>query len=540
MGQSEDHQILLDKQEPASNNDSYENGVPNLLHRNHIGLMINYALIGLLMGTFPRTIFPFFRMYLNMDGYQVSAAKSLIGIAWSFKIVVGVLSDSVSIAGYRRRPYMLSGWLLCLVFLSAMAWTNPEPPYFAKGEILAQSNASLRKILNPNAQFDGISYLLLLMGATVGYVMVDVACDAVMVELAQTEREDVRGHTQTLSYITKSIFASIGSAVVGLTMNGEEYGGAFTWSVSFNGLMLVYSIVVLVIMPCIAFVPDNLPLQMPSLGTKCKELYELCKQRAMWQVMWFQYLNTLFFEFEAAPASVVQSEWAHVHPFNEAMFSIVSCWLLACGMYITKRYFLHVDWRWLTAITTLFVVVVDSTVSFLTIFDYVRNQWFYLGGPVLGHIPEGVRYIVTGFVIVEIADAGHEGATYGLLTTVGNLASPFAVALSKVVDAPFHVFQEDVVSDTSAVRVRVAWTFGIMYFMKLLSIITLVLLPSQKVAARALRRDGGAHPRMAFTTLSTAALSLLFGIVTNLLSIFPATACLVLAGGEGCSNSTTH
>ncbi|OQR86818.1 transmembrane protein [Achlya hypogyna] len=529
----EDKEGLLTKN--AVDDSTYSDGVPNLLHRSHVGLLANYAVVGLLMGTFPRTIFPFFRMYLNMDGYQVSAAKTLIGIAWSFKIVVGVLSDSVPIGGYRRRPYILFGWVLCLGFLTAMAWLPPEQPYFAKGQILAVANASARVVANPDAPYDGLVYLLLLMGATVGYVVVDVACDAVMVELARTERDDVRGHTQTLSYITKWLFASIASAIVGLTLNGPEYGGAFTWSVSFNTLMLAYSVIVLCTLPFVACVPDTVPKATPSLATKCRELYELCHERAMWQVMWFQYLNTLFFSFEAAPASVVQSEWAHVHPINEAMFGIGACWLLVLGMYVTKRWFLHTDWRLLVVVTTVLVVAVDSAVSFLTIFDVVRSPWFYLGGPALAHLPEGVRSIVTGFVIVEIADVGHEGATYGLLTTVSNLAEPFAVALSKVIDAPFNVYQDEVVTDTSAVRVRVACTFGIMYAMKLLSIATLVLLPSQKAAAQQLRRTGGRSQLMANGTLAVATLSLLFGIVTNLLSMFPSTACLVIAGGEGCT-----
>ncbi|EQC34791.1 hypothetical protein SDRG_07596 [Saprolegnia diclina VS20] len=529
----DDREGLLVKPD-ADDSDAYANGVPVLLHWRHIGLVANYAVVGLLMGTFPRCIYPYFRMYLNMDGYQVSAAKTLIGIAWSFKIVVGVLSDSAPICGYRRRPYIYLGWLLCFGFLLTMALLPPETPYYADGQIRTVANASLRRIQNHDAPFDGVTYLLLLMGATVGYVMVDVACDAVMVELARTERIDVRGHTQTLSYVTKWLFASVASGVVGLTLNGAAYGGDFDWSISFNALMGAYSLVVLAVLPIAGCVPDTIPLGMPSLATKCHQLYLLCHQRALWQIMIFQFLNTFFFSFEATPGAVVQSEWAKVKPINEALFCILSCWLLAAGMLITKLYFLQHDWRLLILITSLFVVLIDGGVSYLTIYGFIRSEWFFLGGPALAHLPDGVRSIVTSFVIVEVADAGHEGATYGLLTTVGNLAEPFAVALSKVVDAPFNVFQDQVVTDTPAVRDRVAWTFGIMYAMKLLSLGTLVLLPSQKAAAQHLRAHGGAHRGMANVTLSMAALCLLFGIVTNLLSVFPSTACLVVAGGEGC------
>ncbi|ETW03733.1 hypothetical protein H310_05109 [Aphanomyces invadans] len=534
----EDEAGLLRKT-PPSVASSYVNGVPNLCHPKHIGLMITYAGVGILHGAFPRTVYPFFRMYLNMDGYQVAACTSIIDMAWSFKVFFGLVSDSVPVWGFRRRPYVLLGWLIALGFMLHIANTPTEAPYYVKGQILSVPNVQLRRVDNPHAPADGTKYILLLMGASMGYVMADVACDAAMVELAQTEREDVRGHTQSWSYIIKYVFNSLATGIVGVVLNGPEYGGAFSWSISFNALMWALCCVVLAVLPAVLVFPDNIPDNVSPLSDKCRDMFAVCTQRAIWQTMWFQYLNGFFLGFDAAPSSVVASDWAHVEPINDSIFSMASTALMAFGMVLTNWYFLDADWRVLVALTTVAIVAVDSFVSALTIGDIVRNQWFYLGAPVLNNLPQGIRFVVSGFVTVEVTDAGHEGATYGLVTTVGNLATPLASAASSFIDGFFHVYQTDIDRDTPDVRNRVAYTYGIAYAMKLTSLVTLLLLPAQKRQAQTLKREGGRQPWIGTLTLAVTGLSLVVGVGTNLLAILPATSCMKMAGGPGCNPHTS-
>ena len=45
-------------------------GAPDLFSKDCIGLLVNYASVGLVLGMFPRTVYPFLQMYLYMDGYQ--------------------------------------------------------------------------------------------------------------------------------------------------------------------------------------------------------------------------------------------------------------------------------------------------------------------------------------------------------------------------------------------------------------------------------------------------------------------------------------
>ncbi|CAK4919526.1 unnamed protein product [Aphanomyces euteiches] len=318
-----------------------------------------------------------------------------------------------------------------------------------------------------------------------------------MVELAQTERQDVRGHTQSWSYIIKYCFASLSMGAVGLAMNGQEYGGTFTWSVPMSTVMWVLSLTVAAVLPAVVVFPDAPPrcVLSTSLRAKCNEMFSICTQRAIWQTMWFHYLNAFLSDMQATPSSIVASDWAHVEPINDSIFSMLSAALMALGMAVTNAYFLGTDWRLLVAITTIGIVAVDATVTTLTVYDVVRNEWFFLGAPVVNSLAQGVRFVVTG---------------------------------------AFQVYQADIDADTPQVRNQVEMTFVIAYVMRLLSLVTLVLLPPQKPQAQALKREGGKQPWMAVLTLVVMACSLLYGVVTNLLTIFPETACLRLAGGRGC------
>jgi hypothetical protein len=50
---------------------------------------MSYGCVGFVYGIFPSTIYPFMSMYLNMDGYQSTAASVLVSLPWSFKMIIG-------------------------------------------------------------------------------------------------------------------------------------------------------------------------------------------------------------------------------------------------------------------------------------------------------------------------------------------------------------------------------------------------------------------------------------------------------------------
>lgn len=511
-----------------------EGGVPDLYSKECIGLLAQYAAVGVIFGAFPRTIYPFLNNYLNMDGYQTVAATTLVSLPWSFKTFIGIISDSFPIFGYRRRPYMVGGWVLCFILLLTMAAMPVDDPYYRFTED-NQMNDSLipRDRLNVDAPNSGSKYILLMMFASVGYVVADVAADGMVVEFAQREPEAIRGTTQTTIYLVRTIFGIFSGALVGFCMNSKPYGGEFDWALEFNQLMGILSVAAALVIPASIWLLKEEKVKRESFGQRCREMWAILQQRAIWQILAMKFFSGVFGNFGAAPAAIVQRYWAHVQPLNDTIFSIVGNVVFAATLYGTKLYGLNWDWRNTIAWTTIVVVVIDAVVSFVTIFDVFRNEWFWLGVPILEELPVGIKFIISTYVVVELADHGHEGATYGLITTVSNLSGPFSASIYKNVDAYFNAFKDDIQRDDSDVRWQVAYTFIIMYVMKLLSLCWLFLLPRQKRQAQELKQRGGSSRLAGTITLILATFALSWSVVTNLMSIFPSTSCLKIAGGDG-------
>ena len=141
------------------------------------------------------------------------------------------------------------------------------------------------------------------------------------------------------------------------------------------------------------------------------------------------------------------------------------------------------------------------------------------------------------YVIVEIAEPGTEGVTYGLLTTAANLGAPVASCLSNWIFGYFHPslsYSDNYMKDAPSFRALVAWSYGLTYAFDLLSLTLLPLLPNQKDEAheRKVRRPHSYRYAVASVTLIVAAL--LYALIVDLLGVIPATQCLQLVGGSGC------
>jgi hypothetical protein len=72
--------------------------------------------------------------------------------------------------------------------------------------------------------------------------------------------------------------------------------------------------------------------------------------------------------------------------------------------------------------------------------------------------------------------------------------------------------------------------------MKLLSLAFLPLLPPQKKETQALKATGGTSKFMGGFTVVYVVFAMIWSVMTNLMSMFPSTSCLKIAGGPGCNN----
>jgi hypothetical protein len=518
-------------------------GRPNVWGRDYIGLLVQYAVVGIVYGTLPATVYPVLQNYLNMEGTQIVSAKVLLNLPWSFKVLYGLLTDCLPIFGYRRRPFMMIGWTLCLLMCLIMACSKIGRPYYLDRslrdkDVKEYTADDIAHGINAAAPDAGGKFIILMMLAAVGYVGADVACDAVTVELAQREPEAVRGTTQTTIYLVRTVFVALSNLLTGFLFNGKDYGGDFDFSLTFPQLMLILTICTLPALPFgWFFIKED---RHPGVNFKnyISEFWELIQSRAMYQVIAYKFFSGMFENLTQTVSSPVESYWVKATPINDTIATVLSNIIFALVLFCTGKWGLNWNWRWMHAITLICTTLIDAFTTQLVTWNVIRSQWFWLGPPLLENLPYGVGWMIANFVMVELAGEGNEGAVYGLMTTVANLSSTFASTITKNIDSQFDVTSKDIKTDTHHVRTQVMYCYLIAYAANVVGLMFLPLLPAQKRQTQELKAKGGKSKVIGAITVFYLVFALCWSLMVNIMSIYPSTKCLRIVGGTGCHKKT--
>ncbi|ETI53123.1 hypothetical protein PPTG_22295 [Phytophthora nicotianae INRA-310] len=513
-------------------------GMPNLMSKEHLGLLFEYATVGLVYGLLPETIYPFMQQYLNCSGSQVAAAKQLVVLPWSFKVFYGILSDCRPIFGYRRRPYMLIGWTICIIMLLVMAIMPIGKPYYTvasdRDVAVADYTDEIRARINYDAPSEGAKYVIIMLFAACGYVLSDVCADSITCELAQQEPIDKRGKTQSAIYVVRTALVIFGELLTGFCFNGEDYGGDFNFSLSFPQLMIIVTVLSLPVLPMTWYFIHEEKSEPANFRQYINDFWDLMCSRAVYQVIAYNFFAGIFNTITYTASSPVASYMVDVTPINSTVSDILSNLLFMAGIMITSKWGLHWNWRWMILATGAVVIVVDCAVAMMVVWDVFRNQWFWLGPPIVVQLPYGVGWIISTYVVVELAQVGNEAAVYGLITTVSNVAQPFATSLTLLMDGPFDITNDRVKEDDHSVRMDITYTIIIMYSCMAFSWVFLYWLPKQKEETQELLRKGGHSKLIGGITVFYLVFAIIWSIMTNIMAIFDSTSCLIIAGGTGC------
>lgn len=508
---------------------------PRLFARETLGLLVQFAGVGIVSGVLPGVIYPVLQGYLNAEGTTIASATMLVQLPLSYKVFFGVLSDCFPIAGYRRRPYMVLGWSFCCAMLLLMGQLPMVAPYYGDPSMRSTNpdNWTPDQLTSINTFApDAAGQLVLpMMLAAFGCLAVEVAADAIVVEYAQREPLATRGTLQSTIHCMRMVFYALGALVVAFAFNGEDYGGSFDFSLSFPQFMTALGVLSLPLVPISLFLVHEEPVPPIPLKDYLARFWVVLQRRAVYQIAAFKFFSGYLNNFNTVVSSNIKEHWVHATPFNASAMGVVGNIVYAATLALTARVGLHWNWRVCIALTVIVGVVLDGIMSMLVTWDIVRDQWFWLGVPVVGHIPDGVRFIVSNFVVVELVESGSEGALYGLLTTTSNLAAPFGRTTAKLINSRFHVWEADILRDSFETRRDVMITIWICYILKILSLALLPLLPRQKQETQDLLRVGGTSRSMATLMLVLLAVALVLATVINLLSMNESTRCWAITGG---------
>lgn len=503
----------------------------------NIGFILQYFAVGLIYGGLPATVYGFFLGYLNVPGYIYATATVVTTMPWSFKVLFGLLNDCLPIRGYRRKPYMVFGWALCFVVLVALSWKPLPEPYYCR---TASGDLDEEKVCNEEAQMQGGSFAMLMCLAALGYVIADVAADGLMVEFAQREPEERRGTIQTTIYLVRTLGMVAAVALVGIGMNGKEYQGTFDFTLTYSQVMMIFALPAGLMVPISWFLVQDKPIQpgeRKSFKLYCSQAWGLITNKAVFVVIMYDFWEALIGRISTTAGGLVKSQWAGVKNFQNQLFTLVSLLVFAYSLHQVKKHFLNYSWRKMLLLTGIILNVLDAALTLLTTYDVVRNQYFYLGEQILDEIPAAANFVVGTFIVVEMADKGNEGLTYGLFTTVSNLGSPFSRAIGNQIFGLFRPNLSDADNyklDTLEFRHTVARSFLLSYAFSFASFFLLVLLPSQKQEAQRRKREWSRHPAFGYITTGLVLFAFIYAMTVNFMTMVPETACLELVGGSGC------
>ena len=563
---TENTKLIRGKQSPAESDDSsvelagHSNdgsddkplatgGMVDIWRLSQAGYLAQYFAVGLIYGGLPATVYGFFIGYLNVPAHVYSTAGVIMSMPWSFKFLFGLLSDCVPMFGYRRKPYMCIGWGFCCMMLLVLSQRSLPPPYWCKDpatgiyivkETLADGTKRAATPCNADAAKRGGQFAMLMMLAALGYVVADVAADGLTVQYARREPTSQRGRTQTTAYLTRTMGQVCAIMLVGFGMNGKEYNGTFAHGLSFNAICGCLAVPAGLMVPVSWFlIQEPKVVDRPSLRGYLTTTLQLLRSRAMFYVVLYQFLTPVIGNISTTSGGLVKRYWAGVQNLQNQLFSLVGHGLFGIGLYMVRRYFLDRSWRLMLLSTTVLLNVVDMPFVFLTVYDVVRNQYFYLGETVLVEVPAAANFVVSTFVIVEMADNCNEGLVYGLLTTTHNLGGPIARAIGNQL---FGLFTpslseaDNYLADTPHFRNVVAFSFLLSYVFAFASLLVLALLPDQKEETQLRKRTWPQRDRYAVFTLVLIGVGLSYALSVNLLSMFESTMCLRFAGGSGCTD----
>ncbi|RHZ03277.1 hypothetical protein DYB31_013487 [Aphanomyces astaci] len=523
-------------------------GAISLWDRSHCGLVLGSLFVGFMLGALPSTI-------LSSD-VRVATVAPLLGPlfspifgVWSpvmlfpasIRFFFGVLSDLCPLYSSHRKPYMLIGW--SVAFLS-----------FLLAAILLSTSALHE------------ASLVLMLVASLGVTLTDVAGDGLMVELAQREPLHSRGKTQSIVMASKGIGLALSQVYVGVlegsvstqwTPHDPTYLG-FLYSLAMLSAVSTLFVWYLYTPPP---PPPPLPSSSPppsSVLDRILALWTCLQSKAILSFLLFSFVSSFAVHVGSGGTSqfkrrvldvYVEQTWLRTggttipHPHDHRLVLVVvvlGAVVFAIAMAIfgitscggsTKP-----TWKLAMTSTTLAIGVLGTLHASYTVYGTCRAPWFWYGVLVLVQIPHGIRHLVSMLPVVELAPMGYEATMASLAMSMQLMAIPVATAaFSSVQRAVLERFDAQPTTVTN-VEMQIGDLICLSPLAGFGVLLSLVWLPGSKIEAQVWRRGGGRSRVLGWTAVVVGGgggLTLL--LVISTLLMYSTWSCAAVLGGRGCS-----
>ncbi|EQC26293.1 hypothetical protein SDRG_15880 [Saprolegnia diclina VS20] len=378
------------------------------------------------VSTFFQTVAPplnasVFGAYLHGAVPTVAQFASLQAIAWTLRVLFAFLSDAIQVGGYRRKLWLLVGWIVCVASVGCIAFSDFGAPFCDPKEYPSCWNPkanTTKTAYDVSAPSRVAWYRAPTFFAMLGVVLVQANLDGVLVEIAQREPISVRGTFQTLTYFISGIGGVLARFFMLFCLSAKRYGGGYDWSAGPNApFYIAFGLgLVAIVLTISVFRDTHNPIQ--GLPNWCRQLWTLLQTRALYQLLSFRLLTSVF----QSPTGPSVMTW--VTNLDLAWANVIPRIPYVPTMIITLKKGMGWNWRKAVFITTLGSIIVTSIATFFVIYDVCRNDYFYIIVIAPASIALGMNTLMPGWAMVEVATPGHEATTAAIYATIKDLVVP--------------------------------------------------------------------------------------------------------------------
>ncbi|XP_075263785.1 folate transporter 1-like [Convolutriloba macropyga] len=536
-----DYERIKSSGSEANSDDDDNEPEVNVCRLSAIGLFVNKFVEGcflsMIMGR--NILYPFFGIYLNAAGNSFNSIPAVFATIWATKIFSAIFSDALPLFGKRRLPYMVIGWIIAASFLfSACLHEYPEPYY---GVTNCTRNTSL--VLNPRASESAFFYVLSLSGALFGVGIATVATDALTVEYAK--REPLKTRDKVLAYLNIAQFfgALFATILSGFGLNSAEYGGSWCTSyIDFEDILLIYGVLCVI---CIFFTltathefPVD-PKKLMPIKDHLTGIWKTVQSSMFLKMAVYIFLSGCFADVQSSASVKIKAYYAGVQPITTGIVGALNSFLVIGSIVIFTKYFSNTDWRKVTIFIKINIILLTAFAQLITIFDVVRNQYFYLlADETSCTLFLGILIYIAINLSAELSNESQEATTYGLLATIRLLTNPISTAIGNSVSAPFDVVSNDrYIRDTKEDQWSIAYAIIATHVVNSVSVLTVYyFLPKNKFELNELKLQSTHSKKKGLVFVGVISVVFVLAITLIMLSAVPQTQCLQVVGGQGCSN----
>eukprot|EP01038_Epipyxis_sp_PR26KG_P011220 gene11220-15055_t len=493
ISQSDDYESLVETR--RSDNDFIKQlkSLPYFLNPyiiQNMGIFQSYFNVGIAYYILTTPLSIYLISTLDISTSQYNAYATLISLPWSFKFLFGIISDGVPIIGYRRKSWMVLGWSTYILF-SFILSTYAKP-----GFIL-------------------ITCLQFIM--TISYIQADVCHDALCVERAKFEFEEIKGNIQTAGYTLRSTGFVIGAILATLLYNSSSWG----WGLTISQIFLLTSLIPLTnLMPFLWNLEEmECSVNLPSFSDIVNNVWDTLQLKAVWYPMIFLYTYEVMQIPNAAWTNFLV-DGLDFTDFELGLMSIAAALLYWFGMIIFKTFFFNSSWRMIYFFTTTvnFVFSIGQVLLVLRLNKYlgIPDLVFAVGDNGVTYFLTAVNLMPSCIMFAMLCREGSEGVTYALLTTIlnlgGSLSSAIGTALSNIWDVSNDTLKA---GDFSGVLKLTILTSCL----QLSPMLLVFILPDTRAEQQRLRDSGEKNWKGGFTLFIVLTLSLIITVTYSIYEI---------------------